>query len=506
MLCATPATPSAEMSPTPGAAASTSAPLWPASNLFKALPTDWWLTHWAWLLHRTYDISPLGAVMLPLSVAGAMAGGFHWIVGPSGLSYCAPFNAAFIGGAGSLFRTAADKAWMVPRGFLSNFVNHTDAQRRSIDKQLEGLYEELASAIQGIQAAEDFRANVNPINIANSEKQECCELKKKRLLRQICDLRCTWGQLFVNEGCELKSLLKPDRLTFDRNVHHLSTNGAVVSRLKAASKSLLADLSEETGRLMTGFFYQESNGVLHQGMISNGFFLSEAQARELLGSQHLRSVGFLDSFLSVDMRDSAASLQEFESTMDVSDANLSAIVLRLMEQRCNLMKYSYKLTPEALNRCESYIQESCQRVTKLKARHAPIFEQIEVLLLKLALAIHLTTEGPAPNEINLKTMSAACVVLDALLASHLTIRDDMEPAGREGRELAPGETQIEVIIARIRCHGPLKFRDLARTMNVQRSDVLAPLLAKVIDQGIVVKTPDGRFALADGADKVDAPG
>lgn len=71
--------------------------------------------------------------------------------------------------------------------------------------------------------------------------------------------------------------------------------------------------------------------------------------------------------------------------------------------------------------------------------------------------------------------------------------------GRAGQELLAAR-QLEDrqrVVARLKRRGELSFRELCRSFNNQSSARWAPVLEQLVEEGLVVELPDGRFSLAE---------
>jgi len=118
------------------------------------------------------------------------------------------------------------------------------------------------------------------------------------------------------------------------------------------------------------------------------------------------------------------------------------------------------------------------------------------LIQKFALNIHLARGLSDETQVDLPTVRAACVLSDAVIASHLdTIVEFSPPTAPPAADEV--EAQIEIIVARLRVRGRLSPRDLARTFHQQRSDHWMPAVSRAIELGRITRGGDGCFELAE---------
>jgi hypothetical protein len=227
-------------------------------------------------------------------------------------------------------------------------------------------------------------------------------------------------------------------------------------------------------------------------MVSNSYFLSENQSQRFLETPNLKTSGYADQFLLVDMRQHTINYEirlpngnPWEKFVDV--------VNNLVDFRNSHETVVYTLSPEASEIYQSYVRDRHAQALKLGLRRCPIFDRIGTVALKYALALHLceVSGGVVEGE----QMKCACAITDSVLSSHLNILEQFGSPSRIEEQLGNG---FEIIVERLRVRGPLTRRDLARTFHRQKSARWEPLLARAVEVGAVTSTDDGRFALAEG--------
>lgn len=469
---------------------------WPCPT--DILEVDWcgWLKQFAYRLYGQYDISPVGCVVLPLSVISAIAGPVYWIEARGGLSVPAPFSNLFLGVAGSMHRTAADDVYLIPRGLLGGASFRPISDRKATNRLYRQLLSQLAAVNADIEKTQ--KQATGPKGGLEQSPSRLDDLLKLQAAAKeaIRGFISKHPPLLLAEGGNLETLLTPGEHCYDATMHHVSTSGGAISRLIAAPARVLSDLSDLAANVFIPQLQSTAVTTVHRDMLSHSIFANEHQTRQVLTSKPLQNSGFLDSFLVTDLRNPHPLSHDIQ--LDGSDpwGEFTSIIERLLAARSAMETSLFEISGEAANIFADYLDQRHPVAISLGAACPAILDRLGPLVQKIALGLHLARGRFEVKEVDPATVTSACTLVDALVASHL---DTMaEPSGPEAALPAPEgvDTQIEIIVTKLRIRGRLTQRELARTFHRQSADKWMPALSRAIELGRVARDENGCLMLA----------
>ena len=475
--------------------------VFPAVDLFKEIADLGWLPKLAKYLSGVYQISPTGSVILPVCAVAATAGGNYTLDGIQGLLWMAPFNNLFIGTKGTMFRAAGDFVFSITRtASHGEVIERPD--REHIMQAIEEARIQLAGYHAKIEAMEKLQMSPEyyDSNREESESLDVLRLKRSAIVGQLKELIDRYGQVIITDGFPIEILRKPAALSFDRVMHVMSNDASIIPGLLAASPRMQSEIGHLAAQMLSPVFVASGMGALHKGALSFSIMANYQQSLSILNSKSLWNSGFLDQFLLTDMKFDPLFTPASETSEGGWDG-FRSVIDRLIKKRNGLDRREHQLSKTAKGILWDYICSRQQAAEELAGECPNIFEHVSAIVQKLALTLHLIRGLFNELEVDDKTATAACALCDVILSGHLAVLGDLKQSGREQQcDKFDRDRTYEVIIERIRVRGPLSRREIARSFAKQKSEYWEPALAKAMEVGAIVKSPDGTYMLPDRVD------
>jgi hypothetical protein len=495
-----PPAPSGELAPastglTPAAGMELSeATLWPVSTRLD--PGVDWLRHAATDLHERFGLPGEASIFLPLGVLGAIVGPTVWLRGPEGLSVHPSINIGWIAKPGSRFGDAQAMVYAVPMtqlGLARTASKNVDPELEQ--KKLAQLFQALSlSESSKSKAKSDYAARCrdNPFIDPDAELPEVkqAEARIRSLKRKIEEALLRLRPGLIVTDADLKELLNPAALAFDGAVVNLGADGGAVRQLHAATKGVRMATSAMAQRVWRSEFRSEKMSVPDHESVSHQWTLSPADAGALMRDGALKACGMAGTMLLV-----GASL---DKPVRLSGGMLDPEALEGMQasqQACWERRLSgepmlLELATDAGTALMQWVDERSRHASVLDLADPGVLRHLSSLALKIILLLHLARDGVG-RVVGTETVKAALHLTDALIAGDLQLRADNGQPGR--RALAGGESEVELIYARLRLRGPQTLRDLTRSFHRKATAEVEQMVAAAVEAGFVEEV-EGKYA------------
>tara|TARA_R110002096_G_scaffold273422_1_gene467198 strand:- start:265 stop:1851 length:1587 start_codon:yes stop_codon:yes gene_type:complete len=307
-----------------------------------------------------------------------------------------------------------------------------------------------------------------------------------RLIRQL-------NPLAITVSSTAEEILQSKKFALDRSVTNLAPHDNEMIQLLSApvnTKTEIANLCR------SGF---DGGVVVHAGKVRRApsFSMIHRVSKGTL-IKYLKdsifSQGVTSRSLILDLSSQQTKLIDFDCVWEGADEAYERLIGGWYQARCEGVELTFSLSREAVE----LFQNFCSDLNEHCDGNPAIVRWIEhwpKVVLKLALAVHLSSGLGVPTAIGADVMARAVGLLRGSGVEGLRTLSELgfllsEEEQRRGFE-------IDVLIAKIRMKGPVTRRDLVRSYSGMKTAVLESLVSDAMARGLVLEA-DGKLKVSQG--------
>jgi len=463
-------------------------------------------------LSASLGIAPEIAAVLVCSYVGALAGPAWSIRNPHGYTLPVSLNVVLVtdspillrGGIRALFEPLT--RMIQSRIRTSRFED--PAALAEARTQLRTRLLCMQDTVDGIRqpsnpslsVVDDRYAQARIDEFNNSFRQKDAAEAREKLLAELASIEFNLRPDILAEVLDTTEMMHPEQLSFDASVCHLALAGEPFDVLAATREKTLAQISK---LLHASWFGLPMACLLQERtprtLLSNLWIADLEVAYKALQAEWASTVGLHDTFAFIDVetKDRPAPAE------DPDDPALWGRTLQFLWQwRLSGPPSKLRLAEEGASLFSDFVDEVNSIHSSLPPKLKTFALHWPDLAAKLAMLLHLGGHDPEPwkspsakkgneakprameppsAEIRAQTVQAALTLTKFIVARHILMM---------GRQVVTYHTDevdpdVEKMVHKLRLCQPATKRELYRTYDKQRCEILEPILAKALALGLI---------------------
>ncbi len=467
------------------------------------------------LLNRGYGIYPNAAKLMPLQLVGAIAGRSLIAQTIDGVVCSAGFNLAIVGsekpmthwatmelldGVRAECETAKDRE--AAEGRQQTRCRNADLVRRQTElgNELRAAEEELAVLTRAPKTVEEIKAFMSACRdpLIRSQTRKSLEASVATLTKEFKDVaeellewKFSSAAAIVRDGESWENFPIAGFDSFDGHFLQIGTATSLLHEAESFQPKWFRTSTELLRRSRMESPFSGTVKLREHATTSvqiNGDVFSFSR---LFHDSRFSKTGFFTGFLLVE---SDAEKPSFDmSAMDAlhSDQKLRLRLALLLNDRLCEVRHRLKLDRAGVQACLDFREWYLDFMGELPQQHHWSFSGWPNLLVQMALGMAIMEDKAGSQVLDVSLLQRAAELLKGHAPRQSALLDTMLPQ-MEVRDLFT--QRLERLTARLIDKGPMRRRELARTISGQDYGVIDTLLAEGRRRGLVYQSGELFYA------------
>ncbi len=440
-------------------------------------------------LHARYGISEVCALAINLTVLSGAIGPTRTIKNPLGgvlpsalnLMVCCPANTAVRRAAKIAMAQFQAKIDEKIRAHHEKGSKHRRRVRMELEQACEG-------AMANLQHPPELPRHPysGPLPREEADKQNLTAALEtaEQVGRVMQEFEVEEHPWLLSDGLSLREIRDWQKSSFDRGIFNLSPDGNALHILKTRRSDEQCMILRFLKSAWHGESFIMGSETLPDPVVSNLWMLGGGEIARAL--QEMRASGLSETFLLADPLDTFTELTAESLTASSQTAQQwQALIQKVWDARVTQERTRHNLTGVALNLFTDFCNETNKRVQDLPKHLQGFAVTWPDQLLKIALLLHTASKQAQVPSLDPYTIEQAVLLMKHLGDEQLRIADAAKLSSP-----CSLDAEIEVMVAKIRLHGPLSKRDVFRRYNHQSYERLEPVLAECIERELIRRDGD----------------